>query len=318
MARIRTIKPEFWADEKLSLLDPLTRLVFLGLISMADDAGRLVDNIKLLDGMLFPNTDDTCGASLEILARISRIARYRSSSGQQLIQIVNWATHQKVDNPGKYTLPGPETAVLTQPVAPTADIGPTDAPSTEPAADSAPRDQAVSLESRENQARTSRSDLLPTTSDLLPPTYDPRPTTGDPVLAATIRFCTSANQGLAEHPSAPQKIPRIMATNGSSRAATEEILNAGVPIEFGESRIFEIGKSHSAKRVSSLKYFTEAVTRAWEEHRAAIDAQSNAPPNCSTANPRSRPRVPSRPPQQFNYSTPTESTEAVKWQTLKS
>ena len=29
MARIRSIKPEFWSDEKLAHQDPLTRLVFL-------------------------------------------------------------------------------------------------------------------------------------------------------------------------------------------------------------------------------------------------------------------------------------------------
>lgn len=123
MARIRSIKPEFWTDEKLSLLDPLTRLVFLGLISMADDAGRLVDSVRLLDGQLFPNTEDTCKDSLEILARMSRIVRYRSSSGQALIQILNWERHQKIDNPNKYTLPGPDTAAVIQPVVVTEDAG---------------------------------------------------------------------------------------------------------------------------------------------------------------------------------------------------
>ena len=68
MARIRTIKPEFWQDEKLAPLESIHRLVFLGLISHADDAGRLVDNIKALDGMIFPSTDDSSRESLETLA----------------------------------------------------------------------------------------------------------------------------------------------------------------------------------------------------------------------------------------------------------
>jgi hypothetical protein len=142
MPRIRTIKPEYWTDEKMSLLDPLTRLVFLGLMSMADDEGRLVDNVKLLDGMLFPNTDDSSRESLEILARVSRITRYVTSSGQNVIQIVNWSRHQRVDHPNKYCLPGPSEAIAMQPRVP--------APVTPPLAKS-------SRKPREDLARPSRN-----------------------------------------------------------------------------------------------------------------------------------------------------------------
>lgn len=99
MARIRTIKPEFWADEKLAPLDPVTRLVFVGLISMADDAGRLLDNLKQIDAFIFPETDDSAREALANLSRISRIRRGTTASGQHVIQIVNWATHQKIDHP---------------------------------------------------------------------------------------------------------------------------------------------------------------------------------------------------------------------------
>jgi hypothetical protein len=161
VARIRTIKPEFWTDEKLSILDPLTRLVFLGLISMADDAGRLVDSVRLVDGMLFPNTDDTSRDSLDTLARMSRIVRYRSSSGQALIQILNWDRHQKVDNPNKYTLPGPESAAVIQPAVSNGVNG---------------ASEHTSLEPRENLASLSRNPIV-TTPDLRPTTNDLRPTT---------------------------------------------------------------------------------------------------------------------------------------------
>jgi len=142
MARIRTIKPEFWADEKLGPLEPITRLVFLGLISQADDAGRLVDSVRQIDGLLFPYTNDSCAESLEVLARLSRISRYRSESGQQLIQIENWSQHQRVDNPSKYVLPGPTAEGVA--------IG---------------RDTESSRDTRETLARPSRSDLGPTTYD---------------------------------------------------------------------------------------------------------------------------------------------------------
>lgn len=114
MARIRTIKPEFWQDEKLAPLPPIDRLVFLGLISMADDAGRLVDSSRMLNGLLFPHTDDDCRKSLETLARLSRVFRYTSNSGQKLLQIVHWENHQRVDNPSRYCLPPPPPQTTTQ------------------------------------------------------------------------------------------------------------------------------------------------------------------------------------------------------------
>src|SRR3954465_11306627 len=98
MPRIRTIKPEFWADEKLAPMEPITRLVFLGLISMADDAGRLLASVKQIDALLFPLTDDSARESLAILSRTGRIQRGTTASGQRVIQIVNWR-HQRVDHP---------------------------------------------------------------------------------------------------------------------------------------------------------------------------------------------------------------------------
>lgn len=152
MARIRTIKPEFWTDEKMSLLDVTTRLVFLGIISLADDAGRLVDNVKLLDGQLFPNTDDSCRDALDTLARMGRILRYRSESGQGLIQVVRWEAHQKVDKPSKYVLPAPSDAAIAQAVA----------------------ESAVAEDSRDN-----REDVASDARESRVPTLDRGPTTGD-------------------------------------------------------------------------------------------------------------------------------------------
>ena len=106
MARIRTIKPEFWSDEKLGPLDPLTRLVFLGLISQADDTGRLIDSVKLLDGLIFPYSDDTCRGALASLSEIGVVDRGVSTNGQSVIQLVRWEDHQRIDKPNyKSALP---------------------------------------------------------------------------------------------------------------------------------------------------------------------------------------------------------------------
>jgi hypothetical protein len=99
MTRIRSIKPEFWHDEKLAPMSPVDRLTFLGLISMADDYGRVHDNLKVIDAFIFPETSDTVRESVANLSRIGRIERGNSSSGMKIIQIVNWDKHQKVDKP---------------------------------------------------------------------------------------------------------------------------------------------------------------------------------------------------------------------------
>jgi hypothetical protein len=98
MARIRSIKPEFWQDEKLAPLDPMTRLVFLGLVSMADDAGRVLDNVKIIDAFIFPETEESCRGAVATLAELGRIKRGVTASGQRVIQVVNWR-HQRIDRP---------------------------------------------------------------------------------------------------------------------------------------------------------------------------------------------------------------------------
>jgi hypothetical protein len=145
MPRIRTIKPEFWADEKVAPLDPISRLVFLGLISMADDCGRLVDNLKQIDAFIFPETNDTSREALENLARISRVKRGNTPSGQKIIQIVNWETHQKIDHPNF-------KAALPEIV-----------------------DVKEDAEIRESLANDSRNILEDSRPDLRPTTYDLRP-----------------------------------------------------------------------------------------------------------------------------------------------
>jgi hypothetical protein len=145
--RIRTIKPEFWGDEKLAPMDPLTRLVFLGLISMADDAGRLLDSVKLIDGVLFAHTEDSAREPLANLARAGRITRGLTSSGQRIIQINGWR-HQKVDHPNLKSALPPIAQAVTE--------------------DSRDVREDGATESRDARASISTS------------TYDQRPTTSDP------------------------------------------------------------------------------------------------------------------------------------------
>ena len=66
---------------------------------MADDYGRLHDNIKVIDAFVFPNSSETVRESVANLSRIGRIRRGTSSNGTKVIEIVNWTKHQRVDKP---------------------------------------------------------------------------------------------------------------------------------------------------------------------------------------------------------------------------
>lgn len=54
MARIRTIKPEFWEDEKVGHLPIPCRLFFIGCWNFADDYGVIKGNPALLKSQIFP------------------------------------------------------------------------------------------------------------------------------------------------------------------------------------------------------------------------------------------------------------------------
>lgn len=102
MARIRTLKPEFWQDEKLCPLPDAHRLLFLFLVSSADDMGRLLDKPIKIEADMFDGEQDRSRDIREGLANLSRIGRIRrgkTASGQRIIEIVNWAKHQRVDHP---------------------------------------------------------------------------------------------------------------------------------------------------------------------------------------------------------------------------
>lgn len=58
MARIRSVKPEFFTDEDLAELSRDHRLLFQGLWTVADRTGRLEDRPKKLKLMIFPWDDD--------------------------------------------------------------------------------------------------------------------------------------------------------------------------------------------------------------------------------------------------------------------
>jgi hypothetical protein len=58
MARIRTIKPEFWDDEKMSRYSLQSNLVYIGMWNFCDDEGIIRRNANWIKSKIFPHRED--------------------------------------------------------------------------------------------------------------------------------------------------------------------------------------------------------------------------------------------------------------------
>lgn len=96
MARTRSIKPGFFDNEILGDLPPLTRLLFIGLWTIADREGRLEDKPRRIKKMLLGYDDvdaDGVDQMLQSLHDTGFIYRYEIE-GNRYIQVVNFLKHQ--------------------------------------------------------------------------------------------------------------------------------------------------------------------------------------------------------------------------------
>ena len=93
MARSRNIKPGFFLNEGLGGIEPLARLLFVGLWCIADREGRLEDRPKRIKIEVLPYDDCDADKLLASLHDAGFIERY-SADGNDYIQINNFAKHQ--------------------------------------------------------------------------------------------------------------------------------------------------------------------------------------------------------------------------------
>lgn len=116
MARIRTLKPSLWGDERVAHLSREARLLFIGLISMADDDGRFLASHAAVAGYIFPNDHDVTpkklAAWLEQLDHLGMIVLYNNGSRVQYGAIPKFRTHQRISHPRDSTLPPPPPDAL--------------------------------------------------------------------------------------------------------------------------------------------------------------------------------------------------------------
>lgn len=118
MARIRTIKPEFWTDSFMVQLPPLARLFFVALWTEADDHGCIPDEPERIAMEVMPREDPhEIDGWLEFFIAADRIERYVAEDGFSYLRVKNWERHQRVDRPSKSKLAREDSRKLAIPLA---------------------------------------------------------------------------------------------------------------------------------------------------------------------------------------------------------
>lgn len=108
MPRIRSIKPEFWQDQRLARMPALTRLVYMCLWSMADDEGRVEGDAETVWHFGFPRESvEDITSALRTLVECSRVVLYRGENGLDYAFLPTFTKHQRIDRPSPSKFPVP-------------------------------------------------------------------------------------------------------------------------------------------------------------------------------------------------------------------
>lgn len=112
MARKRMLSPDIWESESFSSLSDTAKIVFISLISHADDEGRGKANAGFVKSMTFPYDEgkritDITKALNEIAQLMS--VRFYKYDGSEYYCLTKWSVWQKIDKPSKSKIPPPLT-----------------------------------------------------------------------------------------------------------------------------------------------------------------------------------------------------------------
>jgi hypothetical protein len=134
VARIRTVKPEFFTSLTVAGLSVEARLTFIGLWTHVDDQGRCVDDPRLIKAAVWP-LDDRISSDVEQdlkeLTESSLILRYKVGERSYLC-VRTWDEHQRINRPTKSKLPAPPESPEPPPGRNSASSQPAETPGSEP------------------------------------------------------------------------------------------------------------------------------------------------------------------------------------------
>ena len=109
MARIRTVKPEMWTDEKIVECSIPARLLFVGLFNFSDDNGNLVNSPRRLKMQVFPADVIDCEPLIKELIAHGLLSEY-SVNGVSYLNIKGFNKHQRINRPSKTNIPKPNVS----------------------------------------------------------------------------------------------------------------------------------------------------------------------------------------------------------------
>jgi hypothetical protein len=99
MARIRSLKPEFWTDSKVVRISAFARLLFQGSWNFAlCDLGHLDDDAFALKLKVLPADQVDPDALLEEIVGTGMIRRLAAPDGRTYLRVIHLPDHQKVDS----------------------------------------------------------------------------------------------------------------------------------------------------------------------------------------------------------------------------
>lgn len=108
MARIRSLKPDFFRSVTIAKLSFGARLTFQGLWCHADDDGRYRYEPALVKADVWPLDDDITAGQVATwmgeLEALGRVCCY-TVEGRGFLHIVNWEEHQRIDHKGNSKIP---------------------------------------------------------------------------------------------------------------------------------------------------------------------------------------------------------------------
>jgi len=111
MARKRMIDPAFWDDLNVAKLSIPARLCFIGMMSNADDEGRIEADPRYIKRAVFGFDDDLSSSDVaamlgEIQASCPSVTFYHIE-GRALAAFSNWLRYQYIQKPHPSKLPSP-------------------------------------------------------------------------------------------------------------------------------------------------------------------------------------------------------------------
>lgn len=208
MARIRTIKPEFWTDERVVELDFWVRLLFIGLWNFADDEGRMVCSEKRIKMQIFPGDSPNIRGGLDELSRAGLIDVYTVEDTEYL-QIPTFLKHQRVDHPSRSKIPAKPTCPQ--------------APSPNARRTLAPEGKGMEGKGKETTPATSRdsqADSAEPAAGVVPPDREPDPA----VVAHVDALRVSAGVGTDEYGAAGELFAVLKANSCNGTATHPQII----------------------------------------------------------------------------------------------